>query len=86
MVPTKIFNRTGVAGIRVREGNADVINRWIDIPPTQYERVVIEPNGTYQRFTIAPSNLQMNSDYCTDNKIVYVRNCFWILYLEHQQW
>jgi hypothetical protein len=73
MVPTKIFNRTGVAGIRVKEGNGDVINMWFDIPPKQYGRVVIEPNATYRRFRIAPSNLEINSDYCTDNKIVYVR-------------
>jgi hypothetical protein len=73
MVPTKIFNRTGVEGIRVREGNGDVINMWFDIPPKQFGRVVIEPNATYRRFRIAPSNLEINSDYCTDNKIVYVR-------------
>jgi hypothetical protein len=73
MVPTKIFNRTGVDGIRVREGNGDVINMWFDIPPKQFGRVVIEPNATYRRFRIAPSNLEINSDYCTDNKIVYVR-------------
>jgi hypothetical protein len=78
MVPTKIFNRTGVELIRVREGNGDIINMWFDIPQKQYGRVVIEPNATYRRFriapiTIAPSNLEINSDYCTDNKIVYVR-------------
>ncbi|CAM6051369.1 unnamed protein product [Sphagnum compactum] len=73
MVPTKIFNRTGVKGIRVREGNGDVINMCFDIPPKQFGRVVIEPNATYRRFMIAPSNLEINSDYCTDNKIVYVR-------------
>jgi hypothetical protein len=73
MVPTKIFNRTSVAGIRVRKGNGDVINMWFDIKAKQYGRVVIEPNATYRRFRIAPSNLEINSDYCTDNKIVYVR-------------
>jgi hypothetical protein len=46
---------------------------WFDIPPKQFGRVVIEPNATYRRFRIAPSNLEINSDYCTDNKIVYVR-------------
>jgi outer membrane lipoprotein-sorting protein len=73
MVPTKIFNRTGVDGIRVREDNGDVINMWFDIPPKQFGRVVIEPHATHRRFRIAPSNLEINSDYCTDNKIVYVR-------------
>jgi outer membrane lipoprotein-sorting protein len=73
MVPTKIFNRIGVAGIQVKEGNGVVINMWFDIPPKQFGKVVIEPNATYRRFRIAPSNLEINSDYCTDNKIVYVR-------------
>ncbi len=74
MVRTMIFNRTGVEScIRVREGNGDVINMWFEIPPKQFGRVVIEPNATYRRFRIAPSDLEMNSDYCTDNKIVYVR-------------
>jgi hypothetical protein len=57
----------------VREGNGDVINMWFEIPPKQFGRVVIEPNATYRRFRIAPNDLEMNSDYCTDNKIVYVR-------------
>jgi len=72
MVATKIVNRTG-GKLRVREGNGDVINMWFEIPPKQFGRVVIEPNATYRRFRIAPNDLEMNSDYCTDNKIVYVR-------------
>ncbi len=57
----------------MREGNGDVINMWFDIPPKQFGRVVIEPKATYRRLRITPSNLEINSDYCTDNKIVYVR-------------
>jgi hypothetical protein len=57
----------------VREGNGDVLNMWFDIPPKQFERVVLDPNGTYRRFKITPSNLQISSDYCIENKIVYVR-------------
>lgn len=73
MVATKIVNRTADLCIRVREGNGDVVNMWFEIPPKQFGRVVIEPNATYRTFRIGDSNLETNSDYCTDNKIVYVR-------------
>jgi hypothetical protein len=79
MLSTKIFNRTGIELIRVREGNGDVINIWFDIPPKKFGRVLIDPKATtYQKFTFAPtrtapSNLEIDSDYFTVNKIVYVR-------------
>jgi len=79
MISTKIFNRTGIEDIRVREGNGDVINRWFDIPPKKFGRVWIDPKGTtFGKFTVAPArttpiNLEMDSDYISVNKIVYVR-------------
>ncbi|KAH8944589.1 hypothetical protein BDL97_13G119500 [Sphagnum fallax] len=79
MLSTKIFNRTGIELIRVREGNGDVVNRFIDIRANKFGIFSIDPSATtYRKFTFAPSrtapsNLEINSDCFTVNQIVYVR-------------
>ncbi|CAK9202825.1 unnamed protein product, partial [Sphagnum troendelagicum] len=79
MLSTKVFNRTGIELIRLREGNGDVINNCIDIRANKFAKVWIDPKGTtYQKFTLAPSttadsNLQIDADYFDVNQIVYVR-------------
>lgn len=78
MVATEIVNFTS-AQVQVREGTKGVIT-FIHTPcvePTKFHKVSVDPNATYKVYTIGPvsgqQKVEISSDYCSDNQIVYVR-------------
>jgi hypothetical protein len=78
MVATEIVNFTS-AQVQVREGTKGVIT-FTHLPyvqPTKVHRVSVDPNATYKVYTIGPvsgqQKVEISSDYCSDNQIVYVR-------------
>jgi hypothetical protein len=78
MVATEIVNFTS-AQVQVREGTKGVIS-FTHLPyvdSTKFHRVSVDPNATYKVYTIGPvsgqQKVEISSDYCSDNQIVYVR-------------
>ncbi len=78
MVGTEIVNFTS-ANVQVQEGTKGIIT-FAHLPhfePTKVHKVFVDPNATYKVYTIGPvsgqQKLEISSDYCSDNQIVYVR-------------
>lgn len=78
MVATEIVNFTS-ANVQVQEGTKGVIN-FTHLPyvePTKFHKVSVDPNATYKVYTIGlvtgQQKVEISSDYCSDNQIVYVR-------------
>ncbi len=78
MVRTEIVNFTS-ATVQVKEGNKRVMiyTHTPNVEPNQVHKVSVDPNATYKMFTIGPvtggPQVEISSDYCSDNQIVYVR-------------
>ncbi|CAM6051876.1 unnamed protein product [Sphagnum compactum] len=78
MVGTEIVNFTS-AKVQVQEGTRGVINftHSPHVEPTKVHKVSVDPNATYKVYTIGPvsgqQKVEISSDYCSDNQIVYVR-------------
>ncbi|KAH8937853.1 hypothetical protein BDL97_16G051300 [Sphagnum fallax] len=78
MVATDLVNFTSVQ-MMVQEATGGVIN-FIHLPyvePMKVHRVSVDPNATYKVYTIGPvsgqQKVEISSDYCSDNQIVYLR-------------
>jgi hypothetical protein len=78
MVATEIVNFTS-AEMQVQEGTKGVINFTYmpHVEPTKVHKVTVDPNATYKVYTIGfvsgQQKVEISSDYCSDNQIVYVR-------------
>jgi hypothetical protein len=77
MVSTKIVNLTG-SDIQLKEGNAGLTSAYMILNPNKSEKVLVDMNATYKTYIIASTEpgghlLDLNSDFCTDYKIVYIR-------------
>ncbi|CAK9219419.1 unnamed protein product [Sphagnum troendelagicum] len=77
MVSTRIVNLTG-SDIQLREGNAGLTSACILLEPNKSMKVAVDMNATYKTYKIASTEhgghlLDLNSDFCTDYKIVYIR-------------
>jgi hypothetical protein len=77
MVSTRIVNLTG-SDIQLKEGNAGLTSAYMILKPNKSEKVLVDMNATYKTYIIASTEpgghlLDLNSDFCTDYKIVYIR-------------
>jgi hypothetical protein len=76
MVSTKIVNLTG-SEVQLREGNAGLTSTYMTLKANESEKVLVDMNATYKTYVIASTPgghlLDLNSDFCTDYKIVYIR-------------
>ncbi|KAH8937851.1 hypothetical protein BDL97_16G051400 [Sphagnum fallax] len=78
MVATEIVNFTS-AQVEVQEGTTGVTNftRLPHVEPRKVLRVSVDPNVTDKFYTIGPvsgqQKVQISSDNCSDNQIVYLR-------------
>jgi len=78
MVATEIVNFTS-ANVQVQEGTKGIITfaHLPHVEPTKVHKVFVDPNATYKVYTIGPvsgqQKVEISSDYCSDNQIVYVR-------------
>jgi hypothetical protein len=77
MVSTRIVNLTG-SDVQLKEGNAGLTSAYMILKPNKFEKVSVDMNATYKTYIIASTHpgghlLDLNSDFCTDYKIVYIR-------------
>jgi len=77
MVSTRIVNLTG-SEVQLKEGNAGLTSAYMILKPNKSEKVSVDMNATYKTYIIASTHpgghlLDLNSDFCTDYKIVYIR-------------
>ncbi|CAM6051871.1 unnamed protein product [Sphagnum compactum] len=77
MVTTRIVNLTG-SEVQLKEGNAGLTSAYMILKPNKSEKVSVDINATYKTYIIASTHLgghllDLNSDFCTDYKIVYIR-------------
>ncbi|CAK9251524.1 unnamed protein product [Sphagnum jensenii] len=78
MVGTEIVNFTS-ANVQVQEGTKGIITftHLSPVEPTKVHKVFVDPNATYKVYTIGlvsgQQKVEISSDYCSDNQIVYVR-------------
>jgi hypothetical protein len=76
MVSTKIVNLTG-SEVQLKEGNAGLTSAYRILKANESEKVSVDMNATYKTYVIASTPgghlLDLNSDFCTDYKIVYIR-------------
>jgi metal-responsive CopG/Arc/MetJ family transcriptional regulator len=77
MVSTRIVNLTG-SDVQLKEGNAGLTSAYMILEPNKCEKVLVDMNATYKTYIIASTHpgghlLDLNSDFCTDYKIVYIR-------------
>jgi hypothetical protein len=77
MVTTKIVNLTG-SDVQLKEGNAGLTSACMILKPNKSEKVLVDMNATYKTYKIASTQpgghlFDLNSDFCTDYKIVYIR-------------
>jgi hypothetical protein len=74
---TQVWNRTD-AGIEVKEGNGGIFNLCTPLERNAKHKVRIESDTTYRTFKVLRmgdpmNNVDLDSDYLTDNKLVYIR-------------